>query len=211
MVKPPPPNQEKREERKQRALDHSTRHASSQLRKLRLGHGMQQLRAASHEQRKLQARRFIEALQKVLAPEQVRQLKSSSDSCGMCIAVMGCKDCCELFCTDDAAAASTKPVPKCPLMSDDGESTAAECEEQAPSALLASEQAAGVSTLESEVRDLKKQLAVSASADAAQHAALEHEIKAVGTQVASVLAKDPQKGFRGKVCVLLLAGGCGRQ
>jgi hypothetical protein len=32
----------------------------------------------------------------------------------MCIAVMGCKDCCELFCTEGESNAAVKPVPKCP-------------------------------------------------------------------------------------------------
>lgn len=160
-------------ERDQRALDHSTQ-------KLRLGKGMQQLKAAAPSKHQ-QALRFIKALSSVLSPQQLQQLKSSSDSCGMCIAVMGCEDCCELFCTDEQnSAASTNKIPKCPLSGGDagGDSGCDDSEVAATS---------DVSKLEGDMKDLKKQLKVTSELDQAQHAALEAEIKDVSTHITSAL------------------------
>ena len=175
------------EERKQRALDHSTRRVAPRTRKLKVGKGVQQLRALPAA-KKQQARRFVEALASVLKPQQLQELKSSSDSCGMCIAVMGCKDCCELFCTDDGAEASVKPVPKCPKAAD-GDAEGAACEEGGDDLAL---------KLEAQVRDLKKELKASAAADHAQHAALEREIEKVGSQVTSGLHGAEPSGSKNR-------------
>ena len=167
------------EERKKRALDHSSRTAAPRTRKLSGGKGgVQQLRAL-HETNRKQARRFVEALARVLKPQQLQELKSSDDSCGVCMAVMGCKDCCELFCTDDAdTAASAKPVPKCPKAAAADGDAASACDEEGGDA-----SSAEVLKLEEQVRDLKKELKSSAAADRAQRVALEQEIQKVSAQV----------------------------
>lgn len=108
-------------EREDKALDHSTRRDDQQRHALGLDPGARQVRATEHARAgKQQARRFVLALAHVLRPNQVQELKSSSDSCGVCIAVMGCKDCCELFCAGgEASEATAKPVPKCSKSDDD--------------------------------------------------------------------------------------------
>ena len=100
-------------EREAKALDHSTHRGGQQRRRLGVNQGTQQLRAST-QAGKEQARRFLLAIGRVLKPEQIQELKGSQDSCGMCIAVMGCKDCCELFCAAEEPGATVKPVPKCP-------------------------------------------------------------------------------------------------
>ena len=79
------------QQRDQLALDHST----IDMQQLRL----KALKSAGREygRRKEEARKFIQALSRILKPDQRQQLKSSSDSCGMCIAVMGCRDCCRIL------------------------------------------------------------------------------------------------------------------
>jgi len=153
--------------RDQLALDHSTGRVSAE-------HEVQ-----LHQGKKQQAERFMKALSAVLNPQQVQKLQSSDDSCGMCIAVMGCKDCCELFCTADGAAASAKPVPKCPLTAGEDAETAAECDDSA----AGDESAEG--KLEGEVRELKAQLKTASSVEQAQHATLEAEILKVSKQIST--------------------------
>ena len=140
------------QQRDQLALDHST----IDMQQLRL----KALKSAGREygRRKEEARKFIQALSRILKPDQRQQLKSSSDSCGMCIAVMGCRDCCELFCSKESDApvpASSKPVPKCPKSS----GSAAECVEGSEGVVLSSSmESAGKAALEKEVRMLQGQV-----------------------------------------------------
>ena len=108
--------------------------------------------AGSFVRRRVEAERFMQALASVLKPVQRQQLQSSGSSCGMCIAVMGCKDCCELFCSDEVAAGA-KPVPKCPVNGGegdaDGDAADAACDESGRG------EAEAESRLESEVQTLR--------------------------------------------------------